>query len=1340
MAAPRRTPGDGHRSPYGMDGEVSGGQLLKNLVTPIRWGIGGITKTVRGLLGSPVEDAENAQNTNATSRQHTTAQPAQATGEREQRAGSQSGLLDELRRRQGQSGLTREEANAVISLLQRGDEKAHEGAGADLNRAATGLPQAAGAADLAATSSGAAAEETPFTGIRQYLQQTNAERKRALLSLPNARGVSKTSKMGWGGSRGGIADASQADGTSMYETRQQSQRTSLLAASIGGAGFRRPAGFGSARRGAGGLGASGSPPTASGAGMDWGYQSMMSAGSKRSRDAAEFDAHERERGRSTMPRLSGPPTSMPPHAFHAHGETPGFIMGPKATPAGPSPVAKEPATAAVTTDTARRILQTLDRLAGQKTSPETRGTAASPLPKPLNLSSSLNRAAAPTSALHGFRGIQRATPAKSLDDADKRSPAPSIASHSKSKMRAVPSAPRPSPLQFKPDVLSAKDTGTASASTAMEDNKTANAPVVSTYQSPFSDRAPLQKSAPPLFATGTPDTQAAHPVTMEPEAEEEALPTFTFGEPSPVAAPAATFNPSAKIDSELPSYAFGGDEHNSLPVNDLPIYSFCDGDDGGIDVVKFGSAAGHDNENVDKSFTFGESSSNSAAMPAAHKSGVSTFGAEARTAAAQNLGASMSTPATFEANDADKCAEAKPAKEDAPKKVNLWSSDFLKQNQEHQKKVQDAIDEEEKKASAPAPSPLTGSASPSPFSFGTSGSVPSTAASSGSAFTFGTNPPAATVAAPSFGFGNGSSRDGAEKSKDDIPASTAAPFTFGVSAIATDADKRAEAKPAKEDAPKKVNLWSSDFLKQNQEHQKKVQDAIDEEEKKASAPAPSPLTGSASSSPFSFATSGLTSTTDAAAKPAAISAPFTFGAPSTTPSTLNATAAPFTFGVKSTTPASEAATMEPAVTKEMAKPEVSFGTSFPTQIASVKDTSSSKPDAPTSTGAAFTFGTATDSAPKKSGSGVTVPNTVDSGSLAASDAPASSAAPFTFGKPAPDPGSTLLTGSEPKDAPSPSGGAAFTFGAPSSTAPSSTPALTFGGASSVPAFGAGASSSAPTFGTGASAPASTPAFGAGTASTPAFGTGTSSSAPAFGASASSTPAFGSSTPLPTFGGDASKAAPVLSSAGFGAAAAAPDSSGFGGFGASSSQAAPASAAGAFTFGVSASTVASSSPASTPFGTPAPTPGFGGGSTPSFGAAAANPFGGGGDTSNSGPASSAFGGFGGNAPSTTFGASGDGSGFGGSGAPPPLNTPSLFVGGSAGPAPAAGGGFGAAPFGGATGAPPVAFGAAPGAGGFGAPGIGGMPMGGGGMSMGAGSAGAPPGGRKKRVARRPPKRN
>ena len=1234
---------------------------------------------VRGLLGSPTDDAENAQNANVASRQHTAAQvsiesprqlrdtcpniltlsdrasnlnllprsailqPTQVTGERDQLAASQSGLLDELKRRQGQSGLTREEANAVISLLQREDEKAREGAGSDLNPAATGLPRTAGAADPAANPSTAGAEETPFTGIRQYLQQTNAERKRALLSLPNARGVSKTSTMGGGGGRSGVADASQVDGASLYGSRQPSQRSTLLGASMRGAGVRRSAGFGTARRGAGGIGGSGSPPTASGAGMDWGYQSMMSAGSKRSRDVAEFDVHEREQGRSTMPRLSGPTTSMPPPAFPAPGETPGFVMGPKATPARPSSLA-------TTTDTARRILQTLDMLSGQKASPETRGTAASPLPKPLNLSSSLNRAAAPTSALHGFRGIQRATPAKSFADADKRSPAPSIASHIKSKIGAAANTPRPSPLQFKPDVLSTKDASMASASAAMDEDKPATAPVVAASKSPFGGIAPLQKSAPPLFATGTP---AAQPVAREPETQTEALPSFTFGEPSPKAAPATTFDPSSKIDSDLPSYAFGGDEEDELPVNDdLPVYSFRDDDDGGIDVVKFGSVAGHDNENVDKNFTFGESSSSPAAAPAATKPATFTFGAAT----------SVPAPAATEAIKPAKPAEAKPAEEEAPKKVNLWSSNFMKQNLEHQKKVQDAIDEEEKKATEPAPSPLTASTSPSPFSFGTS-----------------------------------------------APASTA----------------------------------------------------------------------------------------EAAAKPAAAPAPFTFGAPSTTPSPLKATAAPFTFGVSST-PVSEAATTEPAVTKETAKPEVSFGTSFPIQAASLKDTSSSKPDAPTSTGAAFAFGAAIDSAPKTSGTGLfgsaSALATSEPGSSAPSDAPASSPAPFTFGKPAPAPSSNPTTVSEPKDTPATSGGVAFTFGAPSSSTPSSIPALTFGGSSSAPAFGAGAASSAPAFGAGAvssapafgagaassapafgagasapsfgaapastaafgAAPASTPAFGAGATSAPAFGAGASSSAPAFGAGASSTPAFGGAAPAPTFGGDASKPAPVVSSAGFGASTATPSSTGFGGFGASSSQPAPASTAGAFTFGAGASTAASSGPALTPFGTHAPTSGgFGGASTPSFGAAAANPFGGGGDATNNSPAPSTFGGFGASAPpGTSFGAGGDGAGFGGSGAPPPMNAPSLFGGGGASPAPAAGGGFGAAPFGGGTGAPPVAFGGAPAAGGFAAPGIGGMPMGGGGMpmggggmpmggggmSMGAGSNAAAQGGRKKRVARRPPKRN
>ena len=84
--------------------------------------------------------------------------------------------------------------------------------------------------------------------------------------------------------------------------------------------------------------------------------------------------------------------------------------------------------------------------------------------------------------------------------------------------------------------------------------------------------------------------------------------------------------------------------------------------------------------------------------------------------------------------------------------------------------MQAAIDEEEKKATEPAPSPLTASTSPSPFSFGTSAPESGAAASSAPAFTFGTNPPTAPAAAPSFGFGNGSSSDGAEKSKDDKPA------------------------------------------------------------------------------------------------------------------------------------------------------------------------------------------------------------------------------------------------------------------------------------------------------------------------------------------------------------------------------------------------------------------------------------------------------------------------------------------------------------------------------------------------------------------------------------------
>jgi nucleoporin NUP1 len=95
--------------------------------------------------------------------------------------------------------------------------------------------------------------------------------------------------------------------------------------------------------------------------------------------------------------------------------------------------------------------------------------------------------------------------------------------------------------------------------------------------------------------------------------------------------------------------------------------------------------------------------------------------------------------------------------------MNLWSADFLAKNQEHQKKVQAAIEEEEKAASKPpAPSPFAPSAPAGDkpaFSFGihaaSSAPAPSTDASG---FTFGSTAPAAPTSAPAsapaFSFGS----------------------------------------------------------------------------------------------------------------------------------------------------------------------------------------------------------------------------------------------------------------------------------------------------------------------------------------------------------------------------------------------------------------------------------------------------------------------------------------------------------------------------------------------------------------------------------------------------------
>ena len=389
----------------------------------------------------------------------------------------------------------------MISLLQNqasGNGGAADGAAAAAMPppAPVGLFQTPSSAGPTAARSPVPEGETPFSSIRQYLQKTNAERRRVPLSLPNARGAMRPgASVGLGsGSRPALGGAPSTGFRSLYAASDAPQQPSLL----GMNGPRGAGGFGTTR--GVGYGGPGSPPTASGTGMDWrspgAGKGLLSPGMKRSRDMAEFDLHERESGRSTVQRVFGP------------GEvagTPAVPAVPKATPAEASTGGKEPAASAVTTDTARRILQTLDRLAGQKPGSDADAVIASPAAKPLNLSSSLNKAAAPTSSLHGFRGIQRATPAKSLASAEKRSPASFIASHSK----PIASAPKPSPLQFQPEAFKEQE----------KPSTVAPAPAVSpstfapgSSKSSHGVEAKANKPPPPLFSSATAAKPASSPV------------------------------------------------------------------------------------------------------------------------------------------------------------------------------------------------------------------------------------------------------------------------------------------------------------------------------------------------------------------------------------------------------------------------------------------------------------------------------------------------------------------------------------------------------------------------------------------------------------------------------------------------------------------------------------------------------------------------------------------------------------------------------------------------------------------------------------------------------------
>lgn len=303
---------------------------------------------------------------------------------------------------------------------------------------------------------------------------------------------------------------------------------------------------------------------------------------------------------------------------------------------------------------------------------------------------------------------------------------------------------------------------------------------------------------------------------------------------------------------------------------------------------------------------------------------------------------------------------------------------------------------------------------------------------------------------------------------------------------------------------------------------------------------------------------------------------------------------------------------------------------------------------------------------------------------------------------------------------------------------------------------AGLSGTAPVFGKGqlpASDNAAAPAAFGTTSSTPAFGAsntagffGSGASTPAFG-SAMSTSAFGSGTAAPSFGEDkGSSKGPVFGSSGaapaFGSAA---STSSFGGV-----SSAPVFGAGGNAPGLGASTAAGS------FGSAQPAPAFGGvGPASPFGNASTPVFGTGASGFRAAPSAPAFGsgaaaGFGAGAVSApAFGAPNSTPAFGISGGAPAFGGPSSTpVFGASGSAPGFGapgsvpafGAPGSAPGFGAPGSAP-AFGApgnAPGFGGgpFPSNNAGSLPDGGGGFSMG--SAGQPQPGQRRRIvrARRP----
>ena len=264
--------------------------------------------------------------------------------------------------------------------------------------AAVGLFQTSSSAGpSAARPPAGAASETAFSNIRSYIQHANAS--------AGARRRSPTPGARLGTRR---PDTAAREARSLWRRTGRTQAPSLLGRPRAGpcrdcrAATR---GSGPARRAGGRYGGPNSPPTASGIGMDW-VSPSLGAGAVVTRGEAHArhrgDGHTRARGgRSTVARFAGAETRRrrPPRCPRAPRRE--FAEGDSRRPLGREQDRR------VRGDDGHGATHPAD--ARQVGGPEP--AARWPPMAFTNLSSSLNKAA-PSSSLHGFRGIQRATPAK----------------------------------------------------------------------------------------------------------------------------------------------------------------------------------------------------------------------------------------------------------------------------------------------------------------------------------------------------------------------------------------------------------------------------------------------------------------------------------------------------------------------------------------------------------------------------------------------------------------------------------------------------------------------------------------------------------------------------------------------------------------------------------------------------------------------------------------------------------------------------------------------------------------------------------------------------------------